>query len=507
MNLATAEQMRRLDRRAIEELGIPSLTLMEQAARAVVRAAAGSAGDGPRRAAVFCGTGNNGGDGVAAARLLREAGFEVRAFLVGDRARITPDCRSMADRLEAAGGILEDFCPGDSGQKAWVEECGVAVDALFGIGLTRPVTGNFADAIALMNEIPAPVVSADIPSGVETDTGRVLGTAVRADITVTFTCPKIGHFVGAGSLCSGRLAVADIGIPEELWKELRFDIRVVAPGDVSLPHRRRDAHKGDFGRVSILGGCVGYTGAPVLAAGAAVRTGAGLVTVLVPEPVWPTAAGKLDCAMPRPLPAGKDGGLSPDARDEALERIDAADTALIGPGLGRGEGAAGTVRYLMAHTGTPLVVDADGINALEGHIHVLDARKGRTTVLTPHDGEFARLGGDLSSGDRLGEARRFAALHGCVLVLKGHRTITALPDGTAFVNTTGNPGMAKGGSGDVLAGMIAALLGQGIPVRQAVPWAVCLHGQAGDLAAEELGEYGMTPMDLIGKIPAVLKRF
>lgn len=546
MNIASAEQMRELDRKAIEEAGVPSLTLMEFAAAAVAKEALELAWnnrggppmecgrkqlflpqaqgevigvDGqraifrtggstePLRAAVFCGVGNNGGDGVAAARLLLQKGVEVRAFLVGDRSKMTQDCREMARRFEEAGGALADFIPGDTTQSAWLLSCDVQVDALFGIGLARRIEGDYAAAVAQMNASHIPTVAVDISSGIETDTGRILGIAVKADCTVTFTCPKAGHFVGEGGIYTGRLTVAGIGIPDELCQELKIQAWTVSPGDVVLPHRRRDAHKGDYGRVCILGGCVGYTGAPVLAAKAAVRSGAGLVTVLVPDSIWPVAAAKLECAMPRPLPAGEGGALSLQSCQEALKQLEAADTALIGPGLSRDEAAAETVRFLLAHMKKVLVLDADGINALEGHIHVLDGRKELLTVLTPHDGEFSRLGGDLSSGDRLKAARDFALQHGCVLVLKGYRTITAFPDGRAYINTTGNPGMAKGGSGDILAGMIAALIAQGLPVQQAVPAAVCLHGQAGDLAAEERGEYGMSPADMLEKIPLTTKCF
>ena len=243
----------------------------------------------------------------------------------------------------------------------------------------------------------------------------------------------------------------------------------------------------------------------MLAARAALRTGAGLVTVGVPAPVWPVAASKLDEAMPHPLPAGKEGMLSLEAMEPALDHLSASDVALIGPGLGRGNSVASVVRHLIHAYHGPLILDADGINALEGHMDILEARKGLITVLTPHDGEFARLGGDLSGGDRLAAARRFAAQYQCCLILKGHRTITALPDGQAFVNTTGNPGMSKGGSGDVLGGMLLALMGQGFSVREAAPMAVWMHGRAGDLAAADLGEYGMLPGDLVERIPQVLR--
>lgn len=286
--------------------------------------------------------------------------------------------------------------------------------------------------------------------------------------------------------------------------ELGPEIWELTAADVNLPRRVRESHKGDYGRAWILGGSVGYTGAPVLAARAAARTGAGLVSLLTPEPVWQVAAAKLDCAMPWPLPA-EEGALSIAALGPALEKISAADAALIGPGLGRREGTARVIRTLVSELSCPLVLDADGINALEGHIDVLDRRRDRLTVLTPHDGEFVRVGGALVGEDRSSAARAFAMEHGCVLVLKGHRTVTAFPDGKVFVNTTGNPGMAKGGSGDVLAGMIVSLLAQGFAPRQAVPWAVYLHGAAGDAAAEKLGEYAMIPLDLLNCLPQVLK--
>ena len=505
MRIATASQMRELDRITIQERGVPSTDLMERAAAALAQAALELAGGAPGRVVCFCGPGNNGGDGVACARLLLEAGLEVRCVLVGRREKLTPDTRAMEARLAAAGGRLEPFAPDDAEFAAWCLEADVMVDAIFGIGLNSDVRGDALTAIHMMNTCDIPVVSADIPSGVETDTGRVLGAAVRADRTVTFTLPKAGHFVGKGGLCTGRLTVADIGIPAELVDVEDYPVRTVEAEDISLPVRPRDAHKGDFGRVYILAGSVGYTGAPVLAAQAAVRSGAGLVTVGVPAPVWPVAAAKLDEAMPHPLPAGKEGQLSLDAGEAAFARLSACGVCLIGPGLGRGNSVSAVVRHLLPEIRIPVVLDADGINALEGHIDVLDGRKGLHTVLTPHDGEFARLGGDLSGGDRLGAARAFAMEHGCCLVLKGHCTITAFPDGSAYLNTTGNPGMAKGGSGDVLAGLILSLLGQGLPARQAVPMAVWLHGAAGDRCAREIGEYGMTPTDLAEALPAVIQ--
>ena len=505
MKIVTAAQMRALDQAAIQERGIPSLQLMDRAAAAVTeRCLARLAGKEKGRVAVFCGSGNNGGDGVAAARQLLEAGVETRCFLVGRRDKMTPDCREMEAHLEAMGGRLEDFTASPD-FAAWCLGCDLMVDALFGIGLNTELRGDAYTAVQMMNTCSVPVVSVDIASGVEADTGRVLGCAVEAVETVTFTLPKRGNLLGEGGALAGQLTVADIGIPADLVLRLESDLHAVFPQELRLPRRPRDSHKGNYGKVYILAGSVGYSGAPVLAARAAVRCGSGQVSLGVPGPVWTIAAQKLDEAMPHPLPASKDGMLSLEAAEEVLRRLEPCGVCLIGPGLGRGNSVGSVVRHVLRTARLPMVVDADGINALAGHIDGLDVRQGECTVLTPHDGEFVRLGGDLSGGDRLAAARAFAAEHGCVLVLKGHRTITAFPDGEAYVNTTGNPGMAKGGSGDVLSGIILSLLGQGFPPRTAVPMAVCLHGMAGDRCAEALGEYGMTPGDMIETLPAVLK--
>lgn len=272
-----------------------------------------------------------------------------------------------------------------------------------------------------------------------------------------------------------------------------------------LPKRARESHKGDYGKVNIISGHAGYTGAPCLAAAGTLRAGAGLVSVGVPEAVYPIVASKLLCAMPYPLPSDGEGGLSMAAREPILERCRDMDAVLIGPGLGRTGRTPELIRLLVRRLECPLVLDADGINALAGHIDVLDSRRGRVTVLTPHLGEFARLLSREPGEDRAGEARDFAVAHGCVLVLKGHRTLTACPDGMIYVNQTGNPGMASGGTGDVLAGMAAALLGQGFEPGRAAREAVYLHGLAGDLAAQALGEYAMTAGDLLEHLPQAMK--
>ena len=509
MKLTTAEQMKALDRQAIEKRNIPSLDLMERAAEGVADAALDLL---PRRpgkckGAALCGAGNNGGDGIAAARLLFLRGVKVRAFLVGDYERLTADALEETRRLSECGVELERFDPEDAGQRTWVLGCDVVIDALFGVGLSRPVAAGspFAAAVDWMNESRSAVVAADIASGLSADTGAVLGRAVRADRTVTFTLPKIGQAVGEGAVLSGDLEVRDIGIPADLVRDLVCRAQTVERDFVraALPPRKADGHKGTFGKVMIIGGAVGYTGAPWLAAAAAVRTGCGLVSMGVPETIWPVEAAKCVSAMPFPLP-DKHGKLCPKAEAEILRRAADCDAVALGPGLGRGEGVTELVLELLRQLRQPVVLDADGINALAGHMDVLDARRDAVTVLTPHDGEFARVGGGLPAGDRLGAARAFAESHGCVLVLKGHRTITAVPSGNALVNTTGNSGLAKGGSGDVLTGVIVSLLAQGASPVQAAAGGVWLHGRAGDLAAARLTAYGMTPEDVVSSLPAAI---
>lgn len=522
MKLLTAAQMKEVDRIAIEERGIPSTLLMERAAKAIVKevlalriprkkkeeAVVYFTHDGcrtteeeaerargefwanrQRSAIVYCGPGNNGGDGIAVARFLVREGWRVKCLLVGEREKMTEDSREMERRLNEWGGSLERFDP-----ELWHEytDYDVAIDALFGVGLHSELRPDAQEAVRMMKRAQW-VVSADIPSGIHADTGEELGRAVKADVTVTFSSGKPGLFIGKGAVNSGRVVVADIGIPVDLLDE--GACVTVVMDKPCLPRRRRDAHKGDFGKLFILAGSVGYTGAPVLAAAAAVRCGAGLVTLAVPEEIYPIVAVKCNEAMVWPWL---------EQYEKILEKARKCDVVLIGPGLGQNERAEQLVLDLLRDLTCPVVLDADGLNILSKHIDVLDKREA-PTILTPHDGEFARLcSGELPILNRLDAAREFARGHGCILVLKGHRTITAAWSGKCVINTTGNPGMARGGSGDALAGLIAGLLAQGKRLDH-VAQAVWIHGRAGDLAAADKGEYGMTVGDLIEQIPYAMK--
>jgi len=508
MKLVTAKQIRDMDRMAIRERNIPGTTLMLNAAEHIATEAMKHVPAGGC-VAVFCGTGNNGGDGIGAAALLTDKGVSVRTFLIGNEDDLTPDAANMNVRYASLGGSLEPFTPSVD-LVDYVSSCSVVIDALFGIGLNADLKNDALSAISVINSSRALVISADIPSGVHADTGAVMGDAVKADITITFTFAKPGHFVEPGCIYCGELHVCDIGIPRDLLSLVVSHMYAAVPGDIHLPRRRRDSHKGDYGRALVIAGSVGYTGAPALSARAATKMGAGLVSVGVPKTIYDIMAVKLDEEMPFPLQDDKKGKISANAAGDLLKYINQSDVCLIGPGLGTSNDMTELVQSMISMSEVPIVLDADGLNAIAGNTDILN-QASCPLILTPHPGEFKRLGGNLSHGtdgsppDRLRAACDFASKHGCILVLKGHRTIIALPNGIAYVNTTGGPAMAKGGSGDVLAGMITALIAQKLPTVHAVAAAVYIHGLAGDMCAAEFGDYCVTASDIIAMLPKAMK--
>ena len=493
MELTDARHIRQADAEAIQGRGIPSRKLMETAAGALAREAKALAGDG-RAAAVFCGPGNNGGDGLAAGRFLMDMGFSVRCFLVGSREKMTADARDMERELQSAGGALEDFDAADSALEAYLKGVDVIVDAIFGVGLSRPLAGDALAAAERINAAGRPVAAADMPTGVDADTGAILGAAVRADRTVTFSLAKPGQFVEPGCVCCGQLTVADIGIPRDILAGAGCGVYTIRAEDLALPRRKELTHKGDYGKLLILAGSVGYTGAASLCAKGAVRAGAGLVYLGVPADIYDITAVKNDEAMPFPLMGGETGRMGPEALPEIAEHLAGCDVCVIGPGLGRDEGTAAVTAAVLRAAPGPVVADADALWAIAEQPELLDEAAG-PVILTPHEGEFARLLGRPVE-NRLRDAVDFAAARGCAVVLKGYRTICAFPDGKAYVIDAGNPGMATGGMGDVLAGVIGALLGQMRP-RRAVVTACWLHARAGDLAAERYGEYALKAGDVV----------
>ena len=498
MKLSSCAQMREIDRYAIEDLGIPGVTLMASAAAHVATAALEHLPPGGK-VAVFCGTGNNGGDGIGAAACLLSKGIAVRAFIVGDIEKQTPDSKEMLKRYELLGGSLEPFFGSDK-LVGSMGDFDVIIDAMFGIGLNEGLDGDALCAADMINASGIFTIAIDIPSGILADSGAILTGAVKADLTITFSLGKPGHFIDPGSTYCGEIRILDIGIPREILDSATSSVFAVLQEDIDLPQRKPGTHKGDYGRCFIVSGSVGYTGAPALCARAASKMGAGLVYLGVPEQIYSIIAAKLVEEMPFPLPCDRQGRLASNAAGEILRRAGECDACLIGPGLGLSGETTELVRSAISIIKTPIILDADGINALAGDVDHLYRAAG-PLILTPHHGEFVRLAGNVPAAERLRLARTFAAQYGCYLVLKGHRTIAAMPDGSAYINTTGGPAMAKGGSGDVLAGMITALIGQKLPIKNAIIAAVYLHGLAGDLCARKLGEYSVTASDIIAAIP------
>lgn len=523
MRILTAEAMRGVDRAAIERLGLPGLVLMENAALGVVDAI-GRQYPEAESAAIFCGPGNNGGDGLAVARQLATRGYAVEIFLALGAAGV-PDAaggRSLAGdaglqlaicrRLELT--IHELPADGDSPAAAAALAAALAaagrhdlvIDALFGTGLARPLTGAFARLVEGLNEVPRPRVAVDIPSGLSGSHAEPPGPHLLADLTVTFAAPKVAHVFPPAADAVGELVVTDLGFPRRLVEEAEGDLHLLVGEELCglLPPRARDSHKGDYGHLLLVAGSPGKAGAAVLAARAAVRAGAGLVTAAVPEPILPIVhLGSIE-SMVLPLAAGGGGALAAAAAEQVLAAAAGKSAVALGPGLGQEAETVAAIRRLVAAVELPLVLDADGINAFAGRPAELAARRA-PTVLTPHPGELGRLLGISTAevqADRLAAVRQAAAATGAIVVLKGSLTLVAAPGGGLYVNPTGNPGMASGGTGDVLTGILGSLLAQRLDPLDAACLAVYLHGLAGDLALARLRGPSLAAEDLIGALPA-----
>jgi len=505
MKVGTTQTMQEIDKRAIEEFGMPGLELMESAGQSCVDAII--SGFGPAGSAVIvAGSGNNGGDGYVIARLLRQAGWRVSVYVLAERSRISGDAATNLERLPLDSVA---FCPLE-GQLAGryrdeIARAEVIVDAMLGTGLRSDVSGVYREAVGIINASGRPVLAVDIPSGIHGTTGRVLGEAVRATLTVTFACAKLGQVLFPGAEYTGRLVVADIGIPPQVMEAASgYDLLNEESIRPLLRRRDRQAHKGHFGHCLVIAGSTGKTGAAALSANSAVRAGSGLVTLAVAESLHNILETKTTEVMTVPLPDSNSGHVSSSAYPAIERLLPGMDALALGPGLGRHPGTTALVQTIVESVALPMVIDADGLNALADDISILRRKKSATTILTPHPGEMARLLGasvpDVEA-DRILVAREFARNFGVYLVLKGSRTIIASPTGTAAVNGSGNPGMASGGMGDVLTGIIVSLLGQRYPAWDACRLGVFIHGYAADMVAEEKGEIGISATDVQEKIP------
>jgi len=509
MKIVSAAEMREIDRVTTERFDVPSLTLMENAGSAVADFVLQNFPDA-NRVNVVCGKGNNGGDGFVAARKLREAGRKVIVVLLANPNELRGDAAEMLKRMGFAPEVAStsvEFVKA----RARLGEDDLLLDAILGTGFRPPVSGLYAEAIAAMNATETPIVAVDIPSGADADAmGPQVGAVARADAVVTFTAPRPAHVFG--DLTDGPTVAIPIGSPNgAITSTLQLNLITAEEVARLIGPRPRDANKGSFGHVLVIGGSVGKAGAAAMAGMSALRTGAGLSTVATPKSVLATVAGFHPELMTEPCEETEAGTISLRALEYAhIDNLVKGKTVLaVGPGISRDDETSEFVRTVVEKYPMSIVLDADGLNAFDGTADKLSG-KGRALVITPHPGEMARLTG-LSipevQRDRIGVARSFAREHEVIVVLKGHRTLIAQPDGEVWVNTTGNPGMATGGTGDVLTGMVAGMLAQNPQkIIEAVTAAVHLHGLAGDIACETMGEQSLVATDLIEALPEAFQR-
>ncbi len=495
--------------RAEEERGVRSGISYEK----MMRFAGGNAAEllmreypDANRIVVVCGRGRNGGDGFVAAQRFRAENKKVYIILA-DGSPTDELSKRMYERTRVAGILAYDFTKSPDSCRATMNACDLLVDAVFGVGFRgalRPATAALAE---IYNTVNAPKAALDIPSGLCADSGALPGLWFRADCTVTMHAKKPVHALAPASAACGKVLVADIGFapePEQIFA-YETDARFVAD---SLPTRRADANKGDFGFALSVCGSRNMPGAAIIAARAAVESGAGLVGAAFPDAAYGAMTAQLCEPVFIPCASCEDGGFSAEAVNALSARLSSADAALFGCGVGKGEGAEEVLRYLIKNMFQPLIIDADGINLLAENIDLLKERSA-PTLLTPHPGEMSRLTGLTAAeinADRVGNARKFAAKYGVNLLLKGRGTVIASPLGELFINPTGNPGMATGGSGDMLSGLILSFAAQGMPLFEAAVSGAYVHGAAGDLAARAYSMAGTTPLRMLRMLPRVLSQ-
>ncbi|MDH5509779.1 MAG: NAD(P)H-hydrate dehydratase [Nitrospinota bacterium] len=508
IKVVTAEQMRGIDERTINEKKIPGLILMENAGSSVAAAVVEKFGEVfDLSVSVFAGKGNNGGDGFVAARRLVNMGADVTVFLVAEKKDMKGDAAVNMAAFEAMGGAIKEITEERHLNNFRIKfmHSAIMVDALLGTGLSSAPRGMSGRMIHVINEAGAYKVAVDVPSGMDSDRGQIPGDCVWADVTVTLGLPKVGLLTYPARARAGKLVIADISFPSIVVAESPCAAFLLEESDIRnrMPQRGVDSRKGSYGHLAMACGSVGMGGTAAMAGQAALRIGAGLVTAAAPEKM----AGVYETSVPEmmslPLPQTPGGAIAEEAAEIFIKFTEGKTAALLGPGLRTDQSTARFIRKVLVGTKIPLVLDADGLNMIASDISVISERKA-PTILTPHPGEMARLTGksiaDIQA-DRLGEAEALAKATGAVVVLKGAGTIIAGPEGPPRINLTGNHGLAKGGSGDVLAGMIAGLLAQGTASTAAAEAAVWLHGRCADIYAEDHDPRTMLPMEIIGLIP------
>jgi len=504
MKIATVEEMRLMDRFAMEKLGIAEEILMENAGLAAVSVLQNKIGIKGMKFVIFCGTGNNGGDGLVVARLIHSQGGGAKVFLMGDKNKFRGAAQTnmaIIDKLPIEVLKLENA----AAAKKDVAHCDMMIDAIFGTGLDRPVAGLAADVIALANKSKRKVLSLDIPSGVNGNTGEIMGTAVSADYTVTLGLPKIGNMLYPGYELCGELFVSHISFPPSLTEN---DDLLIATNDyVALPKRPAQAYKGSVGDVLFIAGAVGYYGAPYFAAMSFLKAGGGYARLAAPKSMIGKLAVKGREIVYLPQEETAAGSIAVKCKNKLLEAAAKVDMVVIGPGLSLQEETVRLVKELAGAIKVPLLIDGDGLTAIAENPEILHSRKG-ATILTPHLGEMARLTGKPAveiSGNKIAVLREATEKLKATIVLKGAHSLIGTQKGSVYINLSGNAGMATAGSGDVLTGCIAAMYGLGLKPDEATRKGVFLHGYAGDLAAAKKGEDGITARDIMEFLPQALK--
>lgn len=513
MNLVTASEMQEMDRQTIESFGIPGRVLMENAGRAATHILMEHfANLQTKRIGVVAGRGNNGGDGFVIARYLKQKGVHVHVFLLTEAKRIQGDAAANFKLLKPLAIPVTEI-PDENlflKNKPKMTDLDVVVDAILGTGLKSDVKGYFKTVIDFINNLKKPVFAVDIPSGLNSDTGQPCGTCIRAKVTATFGFAKIGHIIYPGADFTGKLEIVEIGIPPYIVENVSPRQYLITEDRIRsfLPVRSSDAHKGRTGHLLILAGSPGKTGAASMTSLSALRVGAGLVTLGIAESLNATLESQMLEAMTEPLKESQYGIIGDSAFDAVRELMTGKKCLAIGPGIGQADETKELMQRIIYESDIPIVIDADGLNNLAGRVQILNKAQA-PIILTPHPGEMARLidaGVHQVQQDRIACAREFATKYNVHLVLKGARTVIAPPDGRVYLNPTGNSGMASGGMGDVLTGLIAGLITQGVPADAAAQAGAYIHGAAADSLLEAIGPYGYLAGDVINAIPREIKK-
>lgn len=513
MYLVTAHEMREMDRRTIESFGLPGRILMENAGGGAT-CVLNNYFNGPegKKIAVLAGRGNNGGDGFVMARYLAQRGADVTVYLLSDRSAVKGDAGAnlnLLDPLHIPVIEIPDQKHFGKHKKSMLDQH-ILIDAMLGTGLSSDVNGYFYNIIEFVNNSEKPVFSVDIPSGLDSDTGRPRGICIKAHTTATFAFPKIGHVLLPGASYVGNLKIVNIGIPPYIADAVAPAQFLLTPDTVKSYIRPRpaDAHKGTTGHLLVLSGSPGKTGAAAMTSKAALRTGAGLVTVGIPAGINPLLETQVAEAMTLPLPEDKNGGLSESSFQSLKTLLNTIKCIAVGPGLGVSDGTKQLIEDIIFKSEKPLVIDADGLNCIQGNTGIFKNHQ-FPMIITPHPGEMSRLTGDSVASiqnDRIACARKFAKVHNVHVVLKGAKTVIAHPNGKAFINPTGNSGMASGGMGDVLTGIIAGFVTQGYSPEKAARLGVYIHGAAADTLAASSGRIGFLATDIIDELPCEIDK-